>query len=276
MRLKVENATFSYKAGQPVFKDISLSIDQGEILCLLGPNGAGKSTLLNCIGNLNALDKGKITLDGEEISSMSRMNIAKKIGYIPQFHNPIFSYLVSEFVLMGRTPYIGPFSSPSKEDYEVTRKAIEVVGINNLASKHYNQISGGERQLVMFAKVLAQSPDIILLDEPTSHLDFGNQMKVLSLIESLANCGYSVIMTSHFPDHALLISAKVGLMKEHTFIDVGPADQIITEENMRRSFDMNVKIEFIEQANRKMVIPLKAASLISSFEFSKLKGYKSA
>jgi iron complex transport system ATP-binding protein len=258
MKLEVNNASFSYKKGTTVFKDISFTLQQGEVLCLLGPNGAGKSTLLNCIGNLYNLETGSISLDGKEISSMSRMDIAKKIGFIPQFHNPVFPYLVFDFVLMGRTPYIGPFSSPKEEDLIVTKKAIEAVGITYMSKKHYNELSGGERQLVMFAKVLAQAPNIILLDEPTSHLDFGNQLKILSLVDDLAKRGFSIIMTSHFPDHAFLIPTKVALMKNQSFVAMGPANDILTEENMKQTFDIDVKILFIEQANRKACIPLKS------------------
>jgi iron complex transport system ATP-binding protein len=271
MKLEVNRASFSYKTNCPVFKDISFTVNPGEIFCLLGPNGAGKSTLLNCIGSLYDLESGSITLDGKDISCMNRMEIARRIGYIPQFHNPIFPYLVFDFVLMGRTPYIGAFSSPKAKDMEITQKAIEAVGITHMSKKNYNEISGGERQLVMFAKVLAQEPDIILLDEPTSHLDFGNQLKVLSLIESLAKSGFSIIMTSHFPDHAFLISSKVGLMKDKSFVAVGSAEDVLTEENMRRAFNIDAKIVYIEEAKRKVCIPLKNLGSNSPLGFSKLQ-----
>jgi iron complex transport system ATP-binding protein len=269
MNLEVNKATFSYKKGNPVFMDISFTLKQGDIFCILGPNGAGKSTLLSCLGNLFDLEKGTIMLDGKPISSMSRIDIAKRIGYIPQFHTPIFPYSIFDFVLMGRTPYIGAFSSPKARDILLTEKAIEAVGISHMSKRPYNEISGGERQLVMFAKVLAQEPDIILLDEPTSHLDFGNQFRILNLVESLAKSGFSVIMTSHFPDHAFLISTKVGVMKDKSFIDIGPANDVITEKNMKQTYGIDVKIEFIEQANRKVCIPLKSASGNSTFGFSK-------
>jgi iron complex transport system ATP-binding protein len=214
LKLEVNNISFSYRKGTPVFKDISFTLNKGDVFCILGQNGAGKSTLLSCIGNLFKLDKGNIQLDGEEISSMSRMEIAKKIGYIPQFHTPVFPYSVFDFVLMGRTPHIGALSSPKKKDRAITQKAIDDVGITHLMEKPYSEISGGEKQLVMFAKVLAQEPELILLDEPTSHLDFGNQFKILSMIEDLAKRGFSVVMTSHFPDHSFLVSNIVGVMQD--------------------------------------------------------------
>jgi iron complex transport system ATP-binding protein len=272
LRLDVEKVSFSYKQGAPVFRDISFSITKGDVFCILGQNGAGKSTLLSCIGNLFSLDEGTIRLDGEDISKMSRMELARKIGYIPQFHNPVFPYSVFDFVLMGRTPHLGAFSAPKKRDINIAKKAIEAAGISYLIDKPYSEISGGERQLVMFAKVLTQEPEIILLDEPTSHLDFGNQFKILNLIDALSKSGFSVIMTSHFPDHAFLVSTKVGIMKGHSFIDLGAANDVVTEENMREAYGLDVKIAFIDKAERKVCVPLKMPQSSAIFGFSALKG----
>ena len=257
MKLEAKNLSFSYIKGVPVFTDISFTLDKGDVFCILGQNGAGKSTLLSCIGRLFEVNSGKILVDGQDIAQMGRMEIAKKIGYIPQFHAPVFPYEVIDFVLMGRTPHIGALSSPSKEDREIAKNAIEEVGITHLSRKPYSEISGGEKQLVMFAKVLAQEPEIVLLDEPTSHLDFGNQFKILNMIEDLSCRGFSVVMTSHFPDHSFLVSNKVGVMKGHHFIDMGPANDVITEHNMQQTYGLDVKIVYIEQAGRKVCVPLK-------------------
>jgi iron complex transport system ATP-binding protein len=272
LNLEIEKVAFSYKQGTPVFKNISFSITKGDVFCILGQNGAGKSTLLSCIGNLFSLDEGTIRLDGKDISKMSRMELARKIGYIPQFHNPVFPYSVFDFVLMGRTPHLGAFSAPKKNDLKIAKKAIDAAGITYLMDKPYSEISGGERQLVMFAKVLTQEPEIILLDEPTSHLDFGNQFKILNLIDSLSKSGFSVIMTSHFPDHAFLVSTKVGIMKGHSFIDLGAANDVVTEENMREAYGLDVKIAFIDKAERKVCVPLKMPHSNTGFGFSSTKG----
>ena len=257
MKLEAKNLTFSYRKGNPVFKDISFTLDKGDVFCILGQNGAGKSTLLSCIGRLFDIDSGTILVDGKNISDMSRMDIAKKIGYIPQFHTPVFPYTVFDFVLMGRTPHIGALSSPKQKDKDITKNAIDEIGISHLMNKPYSEISGGEKQLVMFAKVLAQQPEIILLDEPTSHLDFGNQFKILSMVEDLASRGFSIIMTSHFPDHSFLVSNKVGVMKDNSFIDMGAANDVVTEENMKQTYGLDVKIVYIEKAGRKVCVPLK-------------------
>ena len=257
MKLEAKNLTFAYRKGTPVFKDISFTLEKGDVFCILGQNGAGKSTLLSCIGRLFDIDGGTILVDGTNIADMSRMEIAKKIGYIPQFHTPVFPYSVFDFVLMGRTPHLGALSAPKKKDKAIAQKAIDEVGITHLMKKPYSEISGGEKQLVMFAKVLAQEPELILLDEPTSHLDFGNQFKILSMIEDLAKRGYSIVMTSHFPDHSFLVSNKVGVMQGQSFIDIGAANDVVTEENMRSTYGLDVKIVFIEEAGRKVCVPLK-------------------
>ncbi|MCW4006363.1 MAG: ABC transporter ATP-binding protein [Candidatus Bathyarchaeota archaeon] len=269
LKLEVNKVSFSYKQGTPVFKNISFTLNKGDVFCILGHNGAGKSTLLSCIGSLFTLDSGNIRLDDKDISTLPRMELAKKIGYIPQFHNPVFPYSVFDFVLMGRTPHIGTFAAPKKEDKNIAKRALEAVGIDYLIEKPYSEISGGERQLVMFAKALAQEPDIILLDEPTSHLDFGNQFKVLDLIEKLSQNGFSIIMTSHFPDHAFIVSSMVGAMKDQGFIDIGPANDVITEENMKKIYDLDVKITTVEKANRKVCVPLKHNQAYKNFNFSK-------
>ncbi len=267
MKLEIDKISFSYKKGTPVFKDVSFTLTEGTVFCILGQNGAGKSTLLSCIGNLFTLDEGMIRLDGKDISKMPRMDLAKRIGYIPQFHIPVFPYSVFDFVLMGRTPHMGTISAPKKHDITVAKNAIDAVGITHLTEKPYSEISGGERQLVMFAKALAQEPEIILLDEPTSHLDFGNQFRILDLIEKLAKNGFSVIMTSHFPDHAFIVSHVVGAMKDQEFIALGSADDVITEENMKQIYGLDVKITLIEQADRKVCVPLKQGQSSVSFDF---------
>jgi iron complex transport system ATP-binding protein len=274
MKLEVEGASFSYNKETTVFKGVSFEVKEGDVFCILGQNGAGKSTLLNCIGNLFPLQEGAVRLDGKVIATMSRMEIAKKIGYIPQFNNSVFPYTVFDFVLMGRTPHIGAVSSPKEKDFDISKKAIQAVGISHLAEKPYTEISGGERQLVMFARVLAQEPDIILLDEPTSHLDFGNQFKILNLIDQLARSGFSIIMTSHFPDHAFLVSTKVGVMKDKNFIEIGAANDVVTEDNMRAAYGIDVKIAFIEEAHRKICVPIRNPQLDSTFAFSKFKTEK--
>ncbi len=240
--LDVINATFSYGGPHNVFQDISFSVSAKEVLCLLGPNGTGKSTLIKCLDQLLPLKSGSIVLNGRKISSLSRHEIAKKIAYIPQSHVPTFPFPVLNVVLMGRTPHMGFWSSPSKKDIGIAEESLHSLGILHLQSKPYTEISGGERQLVLLAAVLTQEPDILLLDEPTSHLDFGNQVRLLEIINRLSRQGMAVIMSSHFPDHAFLTASTVAIMQDGRFIEIGSPDRVITASNIRKTYGIEVAI----------------------------------
>lgn len=240
-RISLEDAAFSY-GDKGVFSGLNLEVSQGDILCLLGANGCGKTTLLRCLHGALALKKGKVWLDGEDILSLSTTEIAKKVGFVFQQHSAPFPYSVLEVVRMGRAPHLGMFASPSPMDTRIAEQALETVGVLYLRDKRYTEISGGERQLTLIARTLAQQPELILLDEPTASLDFKNQALVLRMIKKLAEQGLTIIMSSHFPNHALLFSSRVVMMNSGTFMDVGEPDEVITEENLRATYGMDVRI----------------------------------
>ncbi|KIR02256.1 hypothetical protein P261_01071 [Lachnospiraceae bacterium TWA4] len=180
MILQVKDLEFSYIKGQtPVFQNVNLELNKGEILAILGPNGAGKSTLLNCLANLLSPDKGDIYLNNQKIQDMNLRDVAKIMGYVPQTHNPTYAYTVREFVVMGRAPYLGMFQKPSKEDYELTDRVINEMDITDFANKPYTNISGGQRQQASIARAIVQEPQIIMFDEPANHLDYGNQLRII-------------------------------------------------------------------------------------------------
>lgn len=257
MKLDIENASFSYDGKNKIFENASFHVHKGDIFSLLGSNGTGKSTLIKCINRLLKIDEGHISIDGQDMRSMGRNEIARNIGYIPQMHKSTFQYRVLDLVLMGRAPHIGILSSPKQEDIKMAEDALKKFGIYNLRNKSFNEISGGERQLVFFARILTQKPSILLLDEPTSHLDFGNQIKVLEVIDQMAKNGLSIIMTSHFPDHAFLVSNKVAIMKNGSLIDVGTPNDVITNENMRAVYGIDVEVTYLGgKINRKICVPL--------------------
>lgn len=164
---------------------------------------------------------GEILINGENIEALSFSQISKHIGFIPQSYVSSFPFTVFDVVLMGRAPYLNLTQSPRAEDEKIAIKSLKTLGIYDLKDKEYTNLSGGERQLVFLARVLTQQPDILILDEPTSHLDFGKQIKLLEIIDKLAEAGLSVIMSSHFPDHAFLSSTKVAIMKNKKVIDFG-------------------------------------------------------
>ncbi len=256
--LRVEDAEFYYDdAHEKGFKDVSFSLNRGEVMCILGPNGCGKTTLLKCLIGLLKLSKGHVWLDGQEIDKLGRREVAKVVGYVPQLHQPAFPFSVLDAVLIGRAPHLNFLESPGRKDEEIAEMAIDAMGITGLRDRPYTQLSGGEMQLVIFARVLAQQPKLLLLDEPTSHLDFGNQVRVLHTVAELASTGLPVIMTSHFPDHAFLSSSKVAIMKDNKFLAVGSPDEVITEESMERIYGIKVKILDVEApVARRICVPL--------------------
>ena len=252
---EVKNISFSYDDDE-IFSDISFSIGKGDVLCILGPNGTGKTTLIKCLNGLHEISSGEILINGENINKFSFKEISKHIGYIPQSHVPSFPFKVFDVVLMGRAPYLNLTDAPKKDDKDIALEALKTLGIENLKDKEYTNLSGGERQMVFLARVLCQKPDILILDEPTSHLDFGNQIKLLEIIDNLAKSGLSIIMSSHFPDHAFLSSTKVAIMKNKKFIDFGKPDDVVTEENLKKAYSIDVKLIELE-ANRKVCVPMK-------------------
>jgi len=256
--LRVEDAEFYYDdAHEKGFKGVSFSLNRGEVMCILGPNGCGKTTLLKCLIGLLSLSKGQVWLDGQEIDKLGRREVAKVVGYVPQLHQPVFPFSVLDAVLIGRAPHLNFLESPGRKDEEIAEMAIDAMGIAGLRDRPYTQLSGGEMQLVIFARVLAQQPKLLLLDEPTSHLDFGNQVRVLHTVAELASTGLPVIMTSHFPDHAFLSSSKVAIMKDNKFLAVGSPDEVITEESMERIYGIKVRILDVEApVARRICVPL--------------------
>lgn len=254
--LEINNASFSYNGNENVFEDIDISIENSDVLCILGPNGTGKSTLIKCMNGLLKLNSGNIFLNDEDIYNMDKADLAKVMGYIPQSHHSTFSFSVFDVVLMGRAPHLSLTSVPGEKDFKIADKAIESLGISYLKDKTYTEISGGERQLVLLARVLAQEPQILLLDEPTSHLDFGNQIRTLKVINRLSDQGLSVVMTSHYPDHAFLSSNKVAIMNNGSIMAMGEPESVVTEENMQRAYGIDVKVMDVDES-RKACIPMQ-------------------
>lgn len=226
--------------GTAVLTDISFSVENGEILCILGPNGVGKTTLFKSMLGLLPPLSGTVTVDAEDISCWSNRRRARTIAYIPQSHTPPFPYTVRQVVTMGRVAQLGMFASPTKADYEIADRMLDRLGIAFLADRTYTEISGGERQMALIARALTQKPQILLMDEPTANLDFGNQARVLGVIRSLANQGLTVVMTTHSPDHAFLCSSKVILLERGNRYSFGNASELVTEESLGRAYGIDV------------------------------------
>ncbi len=273
--IEVRDLSFGYN-GMPILAGIDLSIDRGSKVTLLGPNGCGKTTLLKTINRLLKPASGSVVIDGKIASQMGARELAQVIGYVPQGHRSSFPFTSFEIVLTGRLPHVSTFSSPGARDFEVARRALELVGAGHLSDRPYTQISGGERQMVMIARSLAQEPRFLLLDEPTSYLDFKNQVRVLKTVTSIAATeGVTVIMTLHDPNHALAYSDRVVLMRRlprggdgavhhpalrrdapsgGNVVAYGRPEEVMTPENIEDAYGM--KVEILEIDGRRIILPL--------------------
>lgn len=230
----------------PVLDELNISLKEGSITAILGPNGAGKTTLLFlALGWLKPW-KGEILLSGQPLENFSRRALGQQIALIPQSeHNP-FEYTVLEYVLLGRAPYLPPLGMPSSDDEKIAYEALENVGIASLYDHSMLALSGGEHQLVLAARALAQEPKILLLDEPTSHLDLSNKYRLVNILKRLQQQGATILMTTHEPDIALAVCDEAILMEKGRVLAAGPPDEIITGDNLTKIYQVPVKIVPVE------------------------------
>ncbi|MBQ3301535.1 MAG: ABC transporter ATP-binding protein, partial [Eggerthellaceae bacterium] len=231
------------------------------VLCVLGSNGMGKSTLLQCIIGAFKISSGSITVDGIPVADYKARDFARKVAYIPQTHTPSFAYKVIDIVTMGRTSRIGYLANPSEEDVEFAHEQLKYLSVDHLSEKPYTDISGGERQLVMIASALTQEPELMILDEPTAHLDFGNQYRFVELVEKLRGKNIGVLMTTHFPDHALVLDSTTAVLSGGRIIAKGRASEVITDESMRELYGIEVNVRHIEDRIICIPGPLRKTSI---------------
>ena len=256
MSIEVKNLSFSY-GDRPVLHNISFSVNDGEFLSILGPNGVGKSTLFRCILGLLSGYTGEILVDGIPARTFSAREAASHMAYIPQSSRPVFHYSVMNIVLMGRTSRLSPFRSPGKNDLEKCRWALDKVGISHLENRCFHRLSGGEQQLVLIARALAQDAPILMLDEPTANLDFGNQIRVLEQARALAREGYTIIQTTHHPEHSYLFSDRILALQNGRVLTEGTPAQVLTAETIRSLYQVDVDVVSLYDDKNRVCIPIK-------------------
>ncbi|WP_115717564.1 ABC transporter ATP-binding protein [Gallaecimonas mangrovi] len=235
--LTAKKLNFGYGKGA-VLTDVSLEVKPGQVLALLGANGAGKSTLLRLLLGLEKPSSGEVLLAGRPLAKMPRRDIAKHLAYVPQHHVSPFPYLVEEVVAMGLFHQSGLFGRQGETAKARALAELDRFHLSHLAKRPYTQISGGQRQLVLMCRALMQGAKLLLLDEPASALDFGHQARLLTHLQSLAEQGFAVLMSSHHPQHAAAISQQVLMLKNGRVMAQGPTEQTLTAANISTLYDM--------------------------------------
>ena len=239
--VRLREARFRY-GQREILRGLDLDVQRGEILSVLGPNGSGKTTLLRCIAGALTPSGGSVQVGGDDVGSLAPPVRARRIGFLFQDHTPSFPFAVRDVVVMGRAPHLGFFGFPGPRDHALAEQALERVGMLHLKDRPYTRVSGGERQLVLLARILMQEPELILLDEPTAHLDLRNQVMTLQMVRTLAANGMTMIMTTHDPNHALWFGGRAALMKDGRFIAVGPAREVMTAAALTSTYDVRVAL----------------------------------
>jgi iron complex transport system ATP-binding protein len=241
--MRIEDLRFSYK-DKPVLDGVCLDIRPGEVIGIIGPNGCGKTTLLKHLNRNLHPSVGRILLDGNDIEKMTKSDIAKHIAVVPQSNEIHFSFTVKDIVTMGRMPFLEKFQGESSDDLRKVDEAMQKTNITEFADRQINTMSGGERQRVIIARALAQTPEIILLDEPTLHLDISNQFDVLDLVKKLSDDGgLTVVIVSHDLPMVVRYCDRIVMLKDQKIYAIGAPEEVLTPENMRQVFSVDAVFE---------------------------------
>ena len=263
MMFSVRNASFQYRSDVPVLHDISFSVGAGELLAILGPNGIGKTTLLKCMMGFQKWSSGGTFLGDADISAIPEKQLWQQMSYIPQVKDYSYGFTGLDMAVIGRSAHLGTFAQPRAEDIRIARDAMAEIGITHLEEKPCNEMSGGEFQMVLIARALATEPQILVLDEPETGLDFRNQLIILDLLDRLVHKqGLTVIMNTHYPMHALKVADKTLILGPECRYYFGPTEEVIVPDVMRDTFRIEVAFADVE-ANGKSyrdVIPLSVSS----------------
>ena len=264
--LTVKDAAFSYRnkkgVEKHVFDGIDFSVERGEIFCIVGPNGCGKSTLIDCLLGLNKLEAGDILIADKSISEFKAKELASHIAYVPQNHKITFGYTVLDIITMGRTYEQRVFEPPTEEERDYARKCLSLVGLSGFETRDYSKLSGGELQLVLIARALCQKADVLIMDEPTAHLDFRHELNVMEIIAKLVKeQQISIIMATHFLNQAYYlenagVNTRVALMSDCHFGMIGTPSEVLSEENLLKVFNIVTEVASTKDGERKYIIPL--------------------
>ena len=261
MVLKISNAAFAYKKNQNIINNLNFEAKSGDLIAILGPNGAGKTTLLRCLMGFLKFNTGTSLLDEADIYKLSSKKLWSKVSYVPQAKGNTSSLTAHDMILLGMSSKIGVFSAPTESDKNKATNIAKSLGIEYLLNKKCNQMSGGELQMVLIARALSSDPELLILDEPESNLDFRNQLIVLDTLSALAAKGMCVIFNTHYPEHALTRANKALILHKGGKTVFGETQKIVTEETIREAFGVKTIISEIETPGNvyKSIMPIKLA-----------------
>lgn len=254
MRVEVEHLSFAYEE-KPVLSDVSFTAGEGQFLSILGPNGAGKSTLFRCILGLQTRYTGTIRIGGTDTRRLSPREMAGRIAYIPQTSRPTFNFSVFDIVLMGASRSLPPFGAPGRADNERCEWALEKTGISHLSQRCFHRLSGGEQRLVMIARALMQNAPVLMMDEPTANLDYGNQLLVMRRAKALAREGYTVIQSTHAPEQSYLFSDRILALSGGRIIKDGSPAGVLTAETVEALYGAEVQVLSLNNDTMRVCMP---------------------
>lgn len=260
--LELKQGAFAY-GERTIFEDINFSVEPGELFCVVGPNGCGKSTLLDCVLGLNKMKAGELLVDGRPMKEYKPRELAQRIAYVPQDHKLTFGFSVLDIVSMGRTYEARMFDPPGEAQKAAARHSLELVGMENFADRDYTKLSGGELQLVLIARALCQNAKVLVMDEPTAHLDFRHELSVMEIVAKLVREeGISIVMATHFLNQAYYlegagVNTRVALMDGGRFGAVGTPSTVLNEDNLRNVFRIVTEVATDASGERKYIVPLR-------------------
>ncbi|HML69338.1 MAG TPA: ABC transporter ATP-binding protein [Clostridia bacterium] len=253
MSIEIRNLSFAYSL-RDVLRDVSLCAEDGQLLAVLGPNGVGKTTLFRCILGLQQQYKGNIFIDEIDAHTLTPRELAHKIAYIPQTHGIAFSYSVQDMVLMGTTHQVSSMGVPKQKELDAANGALEKLGISHLTYHNFSKLSGGEQQLVLIARALAQNAKTLLMDEPTASLDYGNQSLVLRQVRKLADDGYTILLSTHNPQHAIWYADRAVALLNGTIAAFGSPDDVVDAALIEKLYGVTVRL--IDTAQGMLISPV--------------------
>ncbi|MCC4325762.1 ABC transporter ATP-binding protein [Limosilactobacillus reuteri] len=248
--LEVNNLSFAYSKTHPVFRNVNFSLEAGEVFTILGPNGVGKSTLLHCLVGLLTPNEGTVIIDGKELGTVKRKTLAQQVAYVPQDYHVNSNLTVLDYLLTGRAPYLSFLQTPHQKDVQLAETYLQRFYLSSLRDHSFISLSGGQQQLITIIRALIQEPRLLILDEPMAALDVSRQYEILKLIQDLAQQKITIILTTHLPDHALMLPTTIGLLDSKGSMLTGSCEELMTTEQLERIYHVPLTLTYLPDLQR--------------------------